>query len=157
MGSFKIRSYVHDAPTADAYKLVSAFEEYPRLCDAVVSVDVVESGDGFLVSAWEVHFRRGILRWTERAQFDPAAQRITFSAVEGDVDEFTGHWLIEEQDGGSIVEFLVDFDIGIPTLEHILDPIAEEALFDNMQSILRSLFDNAQLVSAEGSTAEWSS
>jgi ribosome-associated toxin RatA of RatAB toxin-antitoxin module len=110
-------------------------------------VDLIEADDQHMVTDWEVNFHRGILRWKERAEFRPEEGLIPFTEVDGDVDEFTGYWKVEERpDGHVTVAFFVSFDIGIPTLEHILDPIAEEALYDNVASILTGLMGDAVTV-----------
>jgi ribosome-associated toxin RatA of RatAB toxin-antitoxin module len=155
MGQVTIRGHVRGLPATEVFRRIAAFPDYPRLCEAVREVEVLEADDKHMITDWEVFFHRGILRWKEHAQFYPEEGMIPFTEVDGDVDEFTGYWKVEEASGGIVtVTFFVKFDIGIPTLEDILDPIAEEALYDNVASILNGLMGEAVTVEpAEGITA----
>ena len=149
MGQATVRARVRELSAKEVYRRLADFPEYPRLCDAVREVVVLEADEQHMVSAWEVNFHRGILRWTERAEFCPDEGLIRFAEVEGDVDDFRGHWSIQADEAESTVEVIFDvvFTVGIPTLEHILDPIAEEALHDNVTSILTGLM--GELVTVE--------
>lgn len=157
MGSLTVTAIVPSVRADDAIGRVSRFAEYPGHSDAVLSVDVIEESGEQTISDWEVQFRRGILRWREQADHHLERGRIDFSEVHGDIDRFTGAWTVTEGPaGGAEVEFSVDFDIGIPTLDHILDPIAEDALLENLRSILLGLFGaDVTMIGAKGSTRTW--
>jgi ribosome-associated toxin RatA of RatAB toxin-antitoxin module len=147
VGQLAVRARVVGVTAGEVYRRIAAFPTYLGLCEAVREVVVLEKGDHHMVTSWEVNFHRGILRWVERADFQPDNGVINFAEVDGDVDEFRGAWTIEDDgDDGVSVVFSVVFDIGIPTLEHILDPIAEEALYDNISSILSGLLGDAVTV-----------
>lgn len=152
---------VAEAPGIDpafAYARIAGFEEYPAHCDAVRKVTMIEAGDATITSSWEVNFRRGILCWTERAVLQPAEGLISFEQVDGDVDEFSGFWSVEAAGDRTRVRFFVEFDVGVPTLDHLLDPIAEEALYDNVVSIVRGLLgDGVEITSAKATSREWAS
>jgi hypothetical protein len=85
-------------------------------------------------------FRDGILRWTEQDHFDPAARTIRFQQTEGDVEVFQGDWQIEPSGTGSRVTFNADLDLGIPSLSAFLNPVAADALRENITAILTGLF-----------------
>jgi ribosome-associated toxin RatA of RatAB toxin-antitoxin module len=121
---------------ADVYARLCDFERYTEFACAVKSVRVTAAGNGTTTSRWEVLFRTGILRWTEEDRFDADARTIHFRQTEGDIDYFSGTWVVrEDTNGNSVVQFSADFDLGIPTLASILEPIAERALRDNIQQI----------------------
>jgi ribosome-associated toxin RatA of RatAB toxin-antitoxin module len=123
----------------EAYAILSRLSSYPEHTEAVRSVTVASAPHDGVVSTWEVTFRNGILRWTEEDQFDPAELLIRFRQLEGDVDYFAGFWKIEGDRLACTVSFVLDFDLGIPSLSHIIDPIAEHALFENFQKIILGL------------------
>ncbi|GAB4587105.1 type II toxin-antitoxin system RatA family toxin [Nocardia sp. IFM 10818] len=130
------------APAAEAatsYERISDFARYPEVTDAVVSVDYAESDDRGVISTWVVKFRRGLLRWTERDVFDRAAGTIEFEQLTGDFTSFHGRWQITATEQGAEIGFTAEFDLGMPTLADILDPVAESALRDNITLILRGL------------------
>jgi ribosome-associated toxin RatA of RatAB toxin-antitoxin module len=146
MGQISLPATVVGIDAPEVYRRIAAFPEYVRLCDAVREVTVIEASERTMTSRWEVYFHRGILRWTEHAEFFPEVGLITFDEIDGDVEEFRGDWRVEQRGDEVSVVFSVMFDIGIPTLEQILDPIAEEALCDNVSSILHGLLGNSVTV-----------
>jgi Polyketide cyclase / dehydrase and lipid transport len=98
------------------------------------------------VSAWEVNFREGVLRWTEVDVFNVEERTIRFRQIEGDVDYFAGVWSVRQASRGRLVCVECDFDMGIPGLNDILEPIAEQALRENARSILGGLIPSIEFV-----------
>ncbi|MFE0251637.1 aromatase/cyclase [Streptomyces sp. NPDC059010] len=136
------------ATPARAYQLISDFARYPELTDAVKEVTVDEpDADGGVVSTWTVFFRNGLLTWTERDVCDPVARTITFTQLKGDFAVFEGVWRITEADrqDSCRVTFEASFDLGIPSLADLLDPVADAALRDNILRILGGLLGAIQV------------
>lgn len=140
-----------DADTA--LDRVRDFAQYPHLAEAVISVEVDESADLTMLSTWTVRFRRGLMRWTERDFVDLENRIIAFEQVSGDFTKFDGSWHISDTDRGAKVEFAAQFDLGIPSLNELLNPLAETALRANVISILTGLFGRIEHV-APADTAE---
>ncbi|MFJ9692878.1 type II toxin-antitoxin system RatA family toxin [Kitasatospora sp. NPDC101183] len=135
---------------AEAYRRISDFARYPELTETVKNVEVHEpEADGSVLSEWTVHFRNGLLKWSERDTFHPADMAISFEQTKGDFAEFGGDWRIEPDGEGTLVRFVADFDLGIPTLAAILDPVAESALRTNILKILEGLLGEAQEIVAD--------
>jgi ribosome-associated toxin RatA of RatAB toxin-antitoxin module len=129
-------------PSGDAdavFARISDFERYADHTDAVREVAVTSLAPDLVESRWAVNFRNGVLAWSERDRIDPAARTIAFEQIAGDFHEFTGTWGVTGADGGVAVVFTADFDLGMPSLAPIIDPIAERALRENMMAILRGL------------------
>ncbi len=127
------------APDA-AFDLISDFKSYPELTDAVVAVDLKESDQPGIISSWTVKFRRGLLCWTEQDVLNRAAGEIEFHQLEGDFEVFDGYWRVRAVPGGTEVQFEAHFDLGMPTIADLLNPVAERALRDNIALILAGLF-----------------
>jgi ribosome-associated toxin RatA of RatAB toxin-antitoxin module len=129
----------HCDPRA-AYSTLCDFGRYPENSKEVRSVTVEKRSDGQTISTWEVDFRGGILRWVEEDSFDPDKYALGFVQTEGDIEHFSGEWRIQEDGDGCLVSFNAQFDMGMPSLSKIIDPIAEQALRENITSIIRGLF-----------------
>jgi ribosome-associated toxin RatA of RatAB toxin-antitoxin module len=126
---------------AEAYERIRDFARYPDFTEAVREVVVYPpEPDGGLVSEWTVRFRNGLLRWTERDVFDAEQRSITFVQLTGDFASFGGRWRVRPASTGSAISFEAEFDLGIPTLAAIIDPVAESTLRSNIVLILRGLF-----------------
>jgi ribosome-associated toxin RatA of RatAB toxin-antitoxin module len=149
MRTVRLRLHVPGKPASDVYQTLADFERYPELADAVRSGAVTEVSENRTVSAWEVTFRAGLLRWTEEDTFDPAALSITFHQLEGDAAVFDGTWECAEAAQGSEIVFSARLDMGIPSLADALEPIAVRTLIDNIVSIVRGLFGTTELVASD--------
>ena len=88
-------------------------------------------------SRWTVTFRGGLMRWRV-GHLRPPARSLTFDQLSGDFQTFEGSCRCERATGTLIV-FTADFDLGIPTLAAILDPVAESTLRTNIRPILPGL------------------
>jgi ribosome-associated toxin RatA of RatAB toxin-antitoxin module len=149
MRTVRLRLHVPGKPASDVYETLADFERYPELSGAVRSVTVTEVSENLTVSHWEVHFRTGLLCWTEQDTFDPGALSITFCQLEGDVAVFDGSWECLEAEQGSEIVFSARLDMGIPSLADALEPIAVRTLIDNIVSIVRGLVGTAELISPD--------
>ena len=121
--------------------MVSQFKAYPEHSDAILSVSVEPAGPGEdCAVSWRVRFRDGILCWTETDRLDPDRRTVVFRQTEGDVAAFSGAWRILEEPDAAWVEFNASFDLGIPALNDYLEPVAEQILVENIQSLIRGFF-----------------
>jgi ribosome-associated toxin RatA of RatAB toxin-antitoxin module len=134
-------------PPLATYDRISDFVRYEELTTAVQKVVVhPEGADGSHVSDWTVRFRNGLLCWTENDTFDIDQLTIAFTQTAGDFERFEGGWRVEAFEDGSRVTFDAVFDLGIPSLADILDPVAERTLRENMITILRGLLGEIEVV-----------
>ncbi len=123
----------------EVFALLVDFERYASYSDAVRRVTATKTTDHHATSRWEVNFRQGILQWAEEDFIDADALSIVFRQTEGDAEHFSGEWTVEQVDGGCRIKFVAAFDMGIPSLCDIIEPIAEQALQENIRSIVSGL------------------
>ncbi|RDI35589.1 ribosome-associated toxin RatA of RatAB toxin-antitoxin module [Rhodococcus sp. AG1013] len=131
----------HVQPEA-AYTRISDFARYPELTETVLALELEPAqADGSVISSWLVRFRKGTLRWTERDVLDPIARRIEFAQISGDFLTMEGSWQLDPEPDrdGVLIRFETRFDLGIPSLAEILDPVAESTLRSNIVLILTGL------------------
>jgi len=124
---------------------IAQFERYPQYAPHLQSATVHETLPGPGRSSWELHFRSGLLRWTEQEDFDRTGLEITFAQLDGDFDEFAGWWRLEPDGADTRLHFEVDFDFGIPSLAGILDPIAERVIKETVAWVVVGMFDDVRL------------
>ena len=124
---------------------VIRFDRYADLAPHVQSTLVhTDAATGSGRSSWELHFRSGLLRWTERETVDREHLLVTFEQEDGDFEEFRGQWRITADGPDTVVAFDADFDFGIPSLEGILDPIAERVITETVAWALNGLFTDVE-------------
>lgn len=146
MYSVRMSAEVLGLGVGEVFDTLADFERYPKLVDTVEQVDVLPpEPDGSVPSNWVVHFRSGLLRWSESDTFDRARGEIRFRQLDGDFDVFEGGWSVLETSAGVEVVFRAQFDFGVPSLASIVDPVAGRVLLENLEMITRSLFRPAEV------------
>ncbi len=140
MPTVDVTTVMH-APVDAVWRAVADVESYPSFMAGVDSVEVVDDlPDGSRLTAWSVQLKGSLLEWTERDVAVEADRRLEFEQVEGDLEVFRGAWTVTEEAGGAVrVRLQCDFDIGIPLLSDMLDPVAAEALTENSRDMLREI------------------
>lgn len=127
------------------------FDRYADLAPHVQSATVHQTlPEPVGRSSWELHFRSGLLRWEEQERFLRDELRVDFEQTDGDFDSFTGRWQLSADADGCQLHFVADFDFGIPSLEGILDPIAERVIRETVAWVVVGLFEGVTL--ADGVT-----
>lgn len=123
------------------YRALCDFGRYPEFAGTVLSVTCAAGArPAEALSTWRVRFREGILQWSEVDRFSERDRTISFELVDGDLESFSGRWSVVAAPGrpGAVL-FQAAFDLGIPSLAHILDPLAIESLSDNVRRIVDGL------------------
>ncbi|HET8683315.1 MAG TPA: SRPBCC family protein [Micromonosporaceae bacterium] len=133
-----------DADAAFVWEALKDIESFPSYMDVVRDIKIDEWSGERRVSSWSVMLKGSILEWQEEELIDEATRTITFRQLEGDLAYFNGHWAVGEQDGLTVLRLEVDFDIGIPLLAEMLNPVAALALEDNSTAILEHLQQRAR-------------
>lgn len=129
-----------------AFARIADFASYSSYTDAVREITVTPVADDILDSTWSVNFRSGTLSWSERDHIDFAARTIRFDQIGGDFDTLRGGWSVNDGSDAVRIGFWIEFDMGMPSIAPIIDPIAERTLAENMTAILRGLFGDEVVV-----------
>jgi Polyketide cyclase / dehydrase and lipid transport len=122
---------------------VANYRNWPAASETIRSVEVQEDGEGSSISTWEVVFRGGLMKWSERDRLDLDGLEHSFELIEGDPHGFAGTWRAEPTERGCLLTMDALFDLGMPSLSHVLDPIAVEALEDAVADVVQSLFGSS--------------
>ncbi len=138
MPTVMVQAQVPGAPRA-AYELAKDMEAYPRFMKDVVYLKVLQREEYAQVSEWHARFQGKILRWKERDVFDDKALTITYQQTEGDLRKFEGQWTFQGEAGGTRIALSVDFDLGIPMLAPLLDPVARLVVKKNCEDMLAGM------------------
>jgi len=129
------------APIDRVWNTVLDIERYQDSMDTVRSVRVVEqSSDQRRTAAWSVLLKGSILEWEEEEDIDVRAYTVVFKQLRGDLDHFDGRWVLEAlSPERTKVVFEVDFEIGIPMLAEMLNPVAQRSLQENCTEMLQGI------------------
>lgn len=136
-------AYFSGVSASAVFRHAIDFERYSEITESVRQVRVVCAPDG-LQSHWDANFRRGVLHWSERDVIDHQNRTIEFTQIAGDLADFHGRWIVRDIDGGTEITFNAHFDLGMPTLSELLDPVAERALKENIGELMAAFAAAAQ-------------
>ncbi|MGW7578739.1 type II toxin-antitoxin system RatA family toxin [Streptomyces sp. NPDC054765] len=154
MRSAELTMHVDQSP-AEVLDALADLSGFPAHAPDVRSVVVTPAPErpGESVSRWEVQFRSGTLRWSERDHVDRERLRIDFVQEDGDFQHFEGSWQLRKTPSGCEIRFVTCFDFGVASLAQLLDPAAERVLKDNVARALAGWFTGARPAGAVPATA----
>lgn len=145
---------VKDVDPLTVYDSVIEFGRYPELAPHVHTAVVHQTRpEPTGRSSWELHFRSGLLRWSECERFRRDELVIEFEQRSGDFDSFRGRWDLRADGQDTDLHFEADFDFGIPSLAGILDPIAERVIKETVAWAVVGMFDDVRLAGEPELTA----
>jgi ribosome-associated toxin RatA of RatAB toxin-antitoxin module len=129
----------------DVWPTLVDFERYPLLMQDVVSVDILQRDATTMLSSWKVLLNGSEFTWIERDILQEPYV-IRFVQTEGDLEIWQGEWRLDPTPAGLVAVLSVEFDIGIPSMAEILDPIGERAIRANSRQMLDAVRDDARTV-----------
>jgi ribosome-associated toxin RatA of RatAB toxin-antitoxin module len=135
------------APVNRVWDTVVDIERYQDSMDTVRWVRIVEQdNERRRRAAWSVLLKGSILEWEEEEELNPENHTVSFKQLRGDLEHFNGHWSLEAigPDQTKVV-FEVAFEIGIPMLAEMLNPVAQRSLRENCIEMLRGIERTAAL------------
>jgi uncharacterized membrane protein len=132
---------VHDTLSVDVRRAYEVTREGYRSgkfggTSNIRSVTVLEEGEDYSVTEWDVVLQGKAIKWSERDTYDDERMTIEFDQVKGDLAKMSGACVFTEVPGGTLVTLWVEFDFGIPMLSTLLNPIAVVALRKNLMEML---------------------
>lgn len=146
MRRVELDAVIESVSAEEVFDTILRFDRFPALAPHVESTTVHETVPNPTgKSSWELHFRSGLLRWTEREHFRREELRLDFEQLTGDFDEFSGSWTFQQDGANTTLRFAAEFDFGIPSLEGILDPIAERVIKETVAWVVVGMFEVVHL------------
>lgn len=129
------------APADTVWEAVLDIERYPQLMTNVVAVRIEEwEEETIRRSEWAMIIKGATLVWRDREWIDHAERSVRFEQVSGDLERFEGSWVLTERAPGVIhVQLRIAFEIGVPLLADMLNPVAKRALYDNCLEMLEGV------------------
>jgi ribosome-associated toxin RatA of RatAB toxin-antitoxin module len=138
MPKVNIDQYIR-APIERVWATLLDIESYEESMETVRRIRLVgPSNEQVRRAKWSVLLKGSILEWEEEEQLDYDTYKVVFKQLRGDLEFFDGHWTLEELGPNETrAHFEVEFEIGIPMLAEMLNPMAQRALEENCATMLR--------------------
>ena len=161
MRSFSFTAHATGTNQNQALDTLTDYPRYPQYTDTIQHVQILpnkpdqpdqpdEPGrpggpDGPLRSRWALAVHGGLMHCTLSTRINRHTAVITFEQEEGDLDVLRGQWHLSPTQNGIHIALQAQFDVGIPVIADILEPIACHMLTKNIESILRGLFGHQHI------------
>ncbi|WP_227270854.1 type II toxin-antitoxin system RatA family toxin [Roseobacter weihaiensis] len=129
---------IPEVDIAMVWDVMCDFETFPDLMADVVSVKCFDRDGPHLKSNWVVLLNGSELMWEEQDVFIHHDE-IRFHQIDGDLEVWEGVWTTRQEGPDVVVNLKVEFDIGIPSLAEILNPIGERAINANTRQMLGAI------------------
>ncbi|WP_055480119.1 SRPBCC family protein [Sphaerimonospora mesophila] len=120
------------------WNVVCDLEKHPEYMADVLEIRYLERNAETALSSWRVLLNGSELTWEEKDVFHPP-YRIDFDQTDGDLEVFRGSWTLKEIEDGVNVVLEIEFDLGIPSLAAVLDPVGIQAIHSNSRSMLTAI------------------
>ena len=135
------------APIATVWEAVLDIERYPELMTNVVSVKIEEwETPTTRRSQWAMIIKGATLVWRDREFIDHDDHTVNFTQVSGDLERFEGAWEISAKETDlTRARLTISFEIGIPLLAGMLNPVAQRALYGNAKEMLEGVETRARV------------
>ena len=79
------------------------------------------------------------IKWTQEDIWDEAAQTDRFKQVKGDYDSMAGEWRFIEQDSGTRIDSIVDYEYTVPLLGPLVQKVIFNIVKQNLQKSLEAI------------------
>lgn len=113
----------------EMYRLVADVDRYPEFLPWCLGARIRKrEGDVFWADL-VIGFKMVRERFTSRVELNPDGRRINVSYTEGPFKYLNNHWIFEPgADGGTVIDFYVDFEFRNRVLQSIMGALFGEAV-----------------------------
>jgi len=134
------------APLERVYALAKDIECFPEFMEDVEEVEILERTPERQVSRWvgavkELH---RLVKWTEEDFWDDAEHVCLFRQLEGDFTSYEGRWEFAEQEGGTRVLLLIDYEYNVPLIGALIQKLLLKKMQANTDAMLAAIKREAE-------------
>lgn len=121
-------------------RLLTHLEQFSRYMPNIKKCEVVEKSRTSAVTSWKAEIDQIPISWTEKDEFDFRNFKVSFRAIDGDLECFEGCWtLLEHSPTHTEVTVEVEARIGVPMVEEVIGPILKKKIEKNFQLMLEAI------------------
>lgn len=128
------------------WRFARAIVDFPKSMPSVISVEDVSLAKDGSKTSWQVLFNGNMMSWIEENSYNDARMSYSFEQVEGDLAEWRGQFSLKIKPTLVIARYDLYFDLGIPALAYVMEPLGEVAIRDNCNEMLREMEKQAAYV-----------
>lgn len=134
------------APVERVYQIARDIERFPEFMDDVVEVTILEQTPERQVSHWVgliEEFKR-TLEWTEEDFWNEQERSCEFRMLEGDFSAYRGTWSFEEDEEGTLVTLVVEYEYNVPLIGALIKKLLHKKVQANCDNMLAAIKAEAE-------------
>lgn len=113
----------------EMYRLVADVDRYPEFLPWCLGARIRKREGTIFWADLVIGFKMVRERFTSRVELNPEGRRIDVSYTEGPFKYLNNHWIFEPgPDGGTVIDFYVDFEFRNRVLQSIMGALFGEAV-----------------------------
>ncbi len=131
-----------EAPPDIAFAVAKDHDAYKSygITDLITARTVEpEDADGNTLTEWVWNLKGARIRYLEQEWHDAKNLYIRFTQTKGDLKKFAGEWWFTPEGTGTRFKSRVEFDLGIPMLSGLLDPVAKLVLRGTIEALVKAI------------------
>ena len=120
---------------------ILSINDFSKYMPSVREATILFKEGNKIRTKWFIELEQIPIRWIEEETLDLGNMTIYFRAIEGDLTEFNGKWMVEKSGDAAEVHIEANVQIGIPRLDKVIAPILEEKLIRNFHMMLQAIYN----------------
>lgn len=118
-------------------RLMTRIEDLARFMPNVKLCRVVGREGDSVITEWHIVIEDIPVKWKQRESIDLKNFRVTFEAIEGDLQKFCGYWQLHRvSEGVTEVELSIEMQVGIPQVEEVVGDLLAAKVKRNFSQML---------------------
>jgi len=110
------------------YDLVADVEKYPEFLPWCVAARIKQREERRVLADLVIGYKLVRERFTSEVKLSPEALRIDVAYTEGPFKYLNNHWIFNPVEGGTEIDFYVDFEFNNKLLQKIIEVFFNEAV-----------------------------
>ena len=110
------------------YDLVADVQRYPEFLPWCTGCRVTSRKGNVITADLIIGFKMIRERFGSRVTFHPEEQRIDVEYTSGPLRYLNNHWVFEPAQGGTVIDFYVDFEFNSRLLQSVIETLFTEAV-----------------------------
>ncbi len=113
--------------------------EFPKYMPNVKQCTLIGKTKAGIKTGWKIELDGLPISWVEEDTFVIRRSTLLFRLIEGDLQEFSGQWVLSDHPQGTLVEVQAALRIGIPEVEKLVAETVKEKIERNFLSMLEAV------------------
>lgn len=122
-------------------RLATKVWEFPNYMPCVKEAAVISRNRNKIKTKWRIQVNKVPISWVEEDTLIIKKNLIRFKAIEGDLEEFYGHWKFRDRPAGTEVTIDAYVKIDIPAIKDFAQAYIKKLLTKNFEAILKAIED----------------